>query len=449
MPVPERKPQLPLELCYCILSFLRNDSSTLLSCNLVCRAWLSAIRAYIFHTLVIESEGKYRRSMRMFADHPHLTHYVQELHVVGTTLLAHRAFGELFAVAPNLPHLKHLCLQRWAFLDEYVTSHFLPCSPRGRVPGTFASVRELVLHVVFPHPLDFVQLIRACPNLRALHLSVMLFIDGDYDVRPGTAVAPPPETMSLDTLTWRKSALFPLQWLLRDQPKLSPRTMSLAWSEESAIGSVPYSEEMTAAAAKVHEALRKTGSALERLELCADHGRDYELADYGLSHCVNLRAIRLESSYRNRSPWARDLSWIVHAIRQLNSPVLQSVEVGLAWDEPVQLSSVTEMLVGLDDALAHLAHSKPNIVISLLVWKWLDDLVDNIGNGLPQLQAAGARWCVRMDAEGMRRAYSEADVNSHLSYAYGYESGDSRPAIPSLETVSLPQEQEQVRWYPR
>ncbi|KAI0725388.1 hypothetical protein C8Q72DRAFT_888749 [Fomitopsis betulina] len=447
--VPERKPQLPLELCHHILTFLRNDSPTLLSCNLVCHAWLSAARAYIFHTLVIESEGKYRRTIRMFADHPHLTRYVQELQVVGTMLLAHRAFGELFAVAPNLPHLRHLCLQRWAFFDEYVASHFPPCSPRGRVPGTFASVHDLVLHVVFPRPLDFVQLIRACPSLRTLHMSVMLFLDGDHDVRSGTGVAPPPETISLDTLTWRKSALFPLQWLLRNHTKLAPRTMSLAWSEESAIGSVPYSEEMNAAAALVHEALYKTGPALERLELCADHGRDHELADYGLSHCVNLREIRLESSYRNKSPWARDLSWIVHALRQLNSPVLQSVEVGLAWDEPVSSDSVTDMLAGLDDALAHLAQDRPGIVISLLLWTWLDDLIDHIGNGLPQLQATGARFCVRMDAEGMRRAYSETDVNSHLSYVYDYEPGDSQPTTPTLETAPLLQVQEQVRWYPR
>lgn len=334
---PESSPRLPLELCYHIITFLQNDSSILVNCSLVCHAWLFATRPHIFRTLVIESERKYRRTLRILIDHPHLSRYVHELRIVGTMLVAYRAFGELLAVAPSLPHLEHLCLQCWAFLDHHTAPRSLPYSPLGSVLGALANIRELALHMIFPRPLDFIQLIRACPNLRALHLSVMLLFVDHHDIPQGAVIAPPPETMSLETLIWRKSTLFALRWL-RDHPRFSPRTMSLAWSEESAIGHAPYQQEMTTVVEIVQEALRKTGPTLERLELCADHGRDQELVDYGLSHCVSLRGIKLETSYRNRSPGSRGLPRIVHAIRQLNSPALSSIEVGLGWDKFVDFA---------------------------------------------------------------------------------------------------------------
>lgn len=441
---PERSPWLPLELWHYILALLRHSPTTLVSCNQVCHAWRSATRAYLFHSLVIESEGKYRRTLRILTDHPHLASYVHELCIVGTTLVAYRAFDELFAVAPSLPRLKKLCLQRWAFFDHDVEPRHLPYSPRGRVLGTCANVRELTLHIVFPRPLDFVQLIRACPNLRALHLSVMLCFNYQK-AHSGIAAVPLPENTSLDTLTWRNSSLFPLQWLLRDQPTFSPRAMSLAWNEESAIGEAPYQEEVSAAAAIVQEALLKTGPTLERLELCDDNGQDYETADYGLAHCVCLREIRLEPPYRNRSSRARHLSWIPHAIRQLNSPRLSSIEVGLGCDEYIDSRCASELLASLDDALARLAQHKPGIAIVLLIWTWWDELVDNIIHGLPQLRATGTRFCVRLDAEGMQRACSEVDITSHLASVYDTQPGDPRPMAHTLETVQM---QEQVRWYP-
>ena len=443
-----RSPRLPLELCHYIITFIHNDSSTLARCSLVCRAWLSATRACIFRSLVIESEGKYRRSLRTFVDHPHLARHVQELCIVGTMLVPHRAFGELFAVTPGLPQLKSLCLQHRAFLDDHVAPHYFPCWPRGRIPGFFVNVRELVLHVVFPRPLDFVQLLRACPNLCSLHLSVMLLFVGDHDLFSTIAVVPLPETVSLNTFTWRRSALFPLQWLC-DHPKFSPRSMSLAWSEQSAIGSAPYREEMNAVTALVQETLRKTGPNLEHLELCADHGQEHELVDYGLSHCVCLRKIKLESSFRNRSPRARDLPWIVHAIRQLSSPVLSSIEIGLGWDTPLHPRFVAAMLADLDEALAHLAEHRAGLIISLLIWAWIDELVDDIIVGLPRLRATRTRFCVRMDEEGMRRARSEVDVTSHLSNVFDYQPGSSLYTTASLRILPLCDGREQVRWYLR
>ena len=297
--------------------------------------------------------------------------------------------------------------------------------------------------MVFPRPLDFIQLIRACPNLRALHLSVMLLFVDHHDIHPGTAVAPPPETMSLDTLIWRKSTLFALRWL-RDHPRFSPRAMSLAWSEESAIDDAPYQQETTTAAEIVQETLRKTGPTLERLELCADDGWEHELVDYGLSHCVSLRGIKLETSYRNRSPGSRDLPRIVHAIHQLNSPALSSIEVGLGWDKFVNSHCAAELLTDLDDALAHLAQDRPGITIALLIWTWSDKLVDNIIYGLPRLRATETRFCVRMDTEGMQRARSEAEISSHPSHGYDYQWGDPQSVTLELETAPV---QKQVKWY--
>ncbi|KZT66114.1 hypothetical protein DAEQUDRAFT_730608 [Daedalea quercina L-15889] len=423
---PEHSLQLPLELCDHILCFLSDDLATLASCSLTCRAWLPTTRALTFRTLVVASEGSYRRAERMLADHPHLTRCVRELHIAGASLVVYRSFSELFALVPSLPRLKHLRLHHWAFLGDQIASNRTPPSPR----AMFVSVRELTLHIVYPRALDLVRLIRACPNLRALHFSVVLFRDAnslDIDAH-SSEVSPPLETMSLETLTWRRSALFLLQWLLRGPAKLRIRNISLAWGEDTkdaAHSSVPQGEEMDVALVVARDTLREAGPTLVRLELCVDCSERHSLVDYGLSSCVNLRTVKLESSYRNRTPSSWAFDWIVHAIRQLNSGVLDSIEVGLGWAcdaRPIAVGAIES----LDHALVDLVKGKPTISIALTVFEWSDELVEEAARGFPGLRAAGVRFCVRMDPEATERALLEA-----------YPSlGDMCPS------------QSRVRWFP-
>ena len=63
-----QSPRLPIELCEDVIDNLHDDNHTLRACSLVCRAFLSASRRHLFHTVTINRYEADRFLMPLFSN---------------------------------------------------------------------------------------------------------------------------------------------------------------------------------------------------------------------------------------------------------------------------------------------------------------------------------------------------------------------------------------------
>ena len=89
-------PELPIDIIFTIAEFLRDDRKTLLACSLTNRAWLSASRSQLFHSIAIT---EWKTHIATFNDtlgsslHIAGREYLQELHLVGISYTEERPQG--------------------------------------------------------------------------------------------------------------------------------------------------------------------------------------------------------------------------------------------------------------------------------------------------------------------------------------------------------------------
>ncbi|KAI0370865.1 hypothetical protein BV20DRAFT_994151 [Pilatotrama ljubarskyi] len=138
---PMQRWRLPLELLEQIIDHLYDDFPTLRSCALVCRALVSSVRHYLFHTILIKAKN-FVDYVQLFVKNPHLTEHVRDLYFEadGNAFESLQALQQgkqpskllrVFAlvIAPRLSNVVRLTMKDVPF-DENIVAMFAPHFPR-------------------------------------------------------------------------------------------------------------------------------------------------------------------------------------------------------------------------------------------------------------------------------------------------------------------------------
>lgn len=210
-------PKLPVELVDAIISFLQDDDSDLVTCSLVCKAWVAPARRYLFSTILfsypsLEYLDKLREFHALLDTHPYLCGYIKYFEFTYAFRRAERTQFHLDAgVALDL-------LSRFTALDTLFVTSMCFNPPVRETPLPVCCAKSLELHSVARHTGDtdhYAPLFRCLPKLTSLRLSTCRI---GHD-RPGRipnnyGVLDLPHNLSLDTLHIEDSMTPPFLYAL-------------------------------------------------------------------------------------------------------------------------------------------------------------------------------------------------------------------------------------------
>jgi hypothetical protein len=140
------KPRLPLEIIDYIIDFLHDNRTSLRTCALVCRAWLTSSRRHLFEKVFISSAGGYfacRRLYKAIQQSPDIALHTREL-----------SYSHIYKIHPASP---------------------IPIEPVPRLLRSFTMLRALQIHHIFwthltPEVRESIRTLLALPSL--VHLAV-------------------------------------------------------------------------------------------------------------------------------------------------------------------------------------------------------------------------------------------------------------------------------------
>lgn len=208
-PAIERKiVELPIELYEYIIAFLdsRSDSSTIMKCALVCRAWLPFSRSKLFHIVVLSSARQWTRFETLLSPSASsaIVGYlamVRELTIWrGSSPVDNGSGGEawtrqaLVACSARLTGLIHVNLYRLDWSAQWHPDHRL-------MMNRYKSLKVLKLHsCTFSSVVHLHRFVTAFPALSDLDLSCMFIAGIEPDVP--FALAQSSESPSHHSLTF-------------------------------------------------------------------------------------------------------------------------------------------------------------------------------------------------------------------------------------------------------
>jgi len=195
----ERLAALPIELCEYIIDIVASmsppDQQTLLSCSLVCRAWLSRSQVHIFRGISLQTPGELRQFVHIIERRFHLGLFVQELRLCPEYSAAMLLEMTEHLLAPRLPEVSTVAIRPPTHTSRssiefrrsalYSIVDWIQRRPRDMAPSLkcvnltyppqwlgarFCSVTVLKLSFIqFDTLTDFGSMLRAFPNLSILH----------------------------------------------------------------------------------------------------------------------------------------------------------------------------------------------------------------------------------------------------------------------------------------
>ncbi|KAH9912899.1 uncharacterized protein B0H18DRAFT_889120 [Fomitopsis serialis] len=278
-------PLLPVELCEHILDFVWPDRITLLSCALVCRAWLPRGRLNLLHQVRLRDRTQAWSLSSFLSRHAVCCSSVRVLQISprysGWTLT--RAFPLLFV--GKLSHVEHIRLENRCGFNFFAQPRSLTAL------GQFVSVRKLEIRgYMLPSLHSFGRLITALPNITTLICRTIRWSTVDYSPESFRPVSARLKltTMAMSDIRWYDELVDMLADIvdLRSLPTLNIQSVQM--------------QELQ----PVNRLIDAVGSALRHLVLSPS-------AFPTLTSNVNLRTLRLHFHDRGE--------WIVPMLSQLAS----------------------------------------------------------------------------------------------------------------------------------
>lgn len=195
--------KLPVELVDAIISFLQDEDSDIVTCSLVCKAWVAPARRYLFSSILFSCPPHdYLRQLRKFHalldTHTYLCGYVKSFEFTYTFRRAERMQFHLdIGVALDL-------LSRFTALDTLFITSMCFNPPSHDTPLPVCTAKSLELHSIARHTGDtdhYGPLFRCLPKLTSLLLSnCRLGHDRPGRIADNYGVLGLPPDLSLDTL---------------------------------------------------------------------------------------------------------------------------------------------------------------------------------------------------------------------------------------------------------
>ncbi|TCD63282.1 hypothetical protein EIP91_005772 [Steccherinum ochraceum] len=351
-------PDVPQEIVDLIIDNLQDDPLALRSCALTAHNWVHRSRRHL-HSLV--RIGEYYVNLRRYASPP-VAQYVRslDLYMVRTDRGRQRTTTEsLWKMVARFQNLRSLVIRDFEFYR---------LSPRRSevLLNICSRLRSLELrHVHFADPADFLSLVGACPQLRAL-----LIEDGHFYSSITRSRAEEQTSDYLEGCTKH----FPGSGL----QSLTVGGLNSCYHFETAVD-VWVSEltrrgflrELTLSKDSpddCEDILRAVGSSAIDLRIARCHTRAEKPARTGIEHCTNIRALSFVTSLVN-SPRRSNPAWVIHFLQQLPSPTgspartpppLRSLAFELHWSDKDSvdvdfLTEVDHILSSRQDAFGGLA----------------------------------------------------------------------------------------------
>lgn len=381
------RPQLPAEVWEAILGFLRDDRRAIAACALTCRAFIPMIRDIVFHTLRLSHSLTYSNYLSFVAllrDSPHVALSVRELSI---TIEPEEGQPCLPPILPRLHEVERLTLNFSGGMFD------MSEDTRDRLSTYFHSVKKLRLENVRFDGTDLLQLLCACPELKALHMSAVYWRRSSLlpAFTPDLAAIVPSAPVELDELILQTPPAQVVAWLVRGPFALRPRRMDLHWDGSTDGKYVP----------KLFESAGKS-----LLDLTLEFPGWFSFREaMNLSHNTNLTWLRFDKvrvdGSQPRFVYIPDPvqlhshDWIPAALSRLQSPRIQQVHFNIELCNSGELSVLDWDLI--DTHLVRLARGSDGKLVASFHVLNSDykpakyNVTDAIMYRLPRLRAAMCR----------------------------------------------------------
>ncbi|KAI0714840.1 hypothetical protein C8Q76DRAFT_438609 [Earliella scabrosa] len=307
-------PELPIDIIFTIAEFLRDDRKTLLACSLTNRAWLSASRSQLFHSIAIT---EWKTHIATFNDtlgsslHIAGREYLQELHLVGISYTEERpqGSGKLAAVFHSFLDVAMMqsILEKLPALRQLHLYHLNLLSGTGCTPAPQGDRPRIDLLAVkgilsssssdntFPALLDIVSLFS---SIELLRLSVGHVDEAEEGMDTFGSVSNNPE---LNLAFRRPVTIGSLEWNATSHKVLAVVLNAIGKEPSAGLNSLSLTFGRSNRAVEVVASyLQLRGSSLHYLRidpiyLCLSHQTDQQtrLDELSLSSCSNLTSLVL------------------------------------------------------------------------------------------------------------------------------------------------------------
>ncbi|KAF7338596.1 hypothetical protein MVEN_02085900 [Mycena venus] len=303
---------LPQELIEEILKHLCNDFETLEACSLVCRAWVSCSRAYLFQTFTLVPDNILRA--RDLLRSPNCT-LIPHVHSINARRNYYHDRDELFdGIAADLRRLTavrtlDLSLASWSL----IAAHAVRANAffRTGLIAAFPNVTRLVIACDFVNqqPVPLIDMLCLFPSLEEVYIRQM---DGILSRHSRDSVPP----RGLHRLELCKNSPGPiLAWL---------STFSHLPNVHSIVLPVLQSHDIQS----VREALRQLGSNLLHLDITLPYFHPSHVVDFSLHS--NLRSLTIRDSWVESDDFER---YTIPLIKSLAAPMLEYLSLDLDLSE--------------------------------------------------------------------------------------------------------------------